>query len=719
MGFLAPWFLAGAALVGLPLYLHLLRRHATTPQPFSSLQFFERRQQASIHHRRLRYFVLLALRLALIALVVLSFANPFVYRSAAAEAADKLTLIVVDNSVSMRSGTRLADAKRQAASVLGEHRESDRVQIGELGGGLHLLTRVNDDQPTRSAAIAGIEPGDSRGNFGELGRAIRVMADGLGTPLELHLFSDLQRSKMPPNFADVVFPSNVTLVLHPVGDGPAPANWTVESVSAPGQVWGPPPSATSGPETGVDAVIAGCATPAATKTATLVVNGKTLSTRQVQIPASGRATVHFPSLDVPYGFSRCEVRIDAADALAADDVFRFAVDRSDAPKALFVHAASDSRSTLYVSNAVAAAAQSAFSLQPVTVEQAANARFSDYAFVVLSDVASLPSAVENELTKYVRGGGNVMMALGTSAVGRARIPVFGGSVQDAHNYGRELANDQERFVSIGDMDRSHPAVAKTGSWSDVRFYYAVRVDPTDARVVAKLTDQTPLLLDKKIGDGHVLLFTSGLDNLTNDLPLHSTFVPFLEESAQYLAGVATRGGSRLVDAFVQLRDDDRGAPGAQGAQGAQGAGGAKGARGAGGAGGSQSARGVEIIDPNGKRPLSLTEAATAQSFQLTEAGFYQIRMQDGGQDVIGVNSDRRASNLEPMPKDVQNLWRGAGPKAEAESPKPAAAGPVPTATEIVKKPVPLWWYVMMVALVAALVESFVASRYLGVPAEEP
>ena len=59
MGFLAPWFLAGLAALAVPIYVHLLRRHTTTPHPFSSLMFFERRTQSSIKHRRLRYLVLL------------------------------------------------------------------------------------------------------------------------------------------------------------------------------------------------------------------------------------------------------------------------------------------------------------------------------------------------------------------------------------------------------------------------------------------------------------------------------------------------------------------------------------------------------------------------------------------------------------------------------------------------------------------------------------
>ena len=62
MGFLTPWFLAGVAAVGLPIYVHLLRQYRQKPVPFSSLMFFERRTQSSIKHRRLKYLLLFALR---------------------------------------------------------------------------------------------------------------------------------------------------------------------------------------------------------------------------------------------------------------------------------------------------------------------------------------------------------------------------------------------------------------------------------------------------------------------------------------------------------------------------------------------------------------------------------------------------------------------------------------------------------------------------------
>ena len=44
MGFLAPWFLAGVAAVGLPIWMHLLKRHKTDPRLFPSLMFFEQRE---------------------------------------------------------------------------------------------------------------------------------------------------------------------------------------------------------------------------------------------------------------------------------------------------------------------------------------------------------------------------------------------------------------------------------------------------------------------------------------------------------------------------------------------------------------------------------------------------------------------------------------------------------------------------------------------------
>src|SRR5262249_955128 len=120
MGFFTPWFLAGVAAVGLPVWLHLLKKHKPPPRPFSSLMFFQQHTQPSIKHRRLRYLLLFALRTLLLILIVLAFAHPYIeQRILPTERSNEVTVLAIDNSLSMQAGGRLADAKRQAKSVVG------------------------------------------------------------------------------------------------------------------------------------------------------------------------------------------------------------------------------------------------------------------------------------------------------------------------------------------------------------------------------------------------------------------------------------------------------------------------------------------------------------------------------------------------------------------------------------------------------------------------
>ena len=253
-----------------------------------------------------------------------------------------------------------------------------------------------------------------------------------------------------------------------------------------------------------------------------------------------------------------------------------------------------------------------------------------------------------------------------------------------HDYAR-LAD----AATIGEVDFTHPALLDpqpgrdNGGWADVRVFYAAVVDPRGARIAARLSDGTPLLLDKQLGQGHALLFTTGLENLTSDVPLRPVFVAFADHVARYLSGSERLSGSRLVDSYVQLRAlaDSASEHGS-----------------------------VEVIDPDGRRPLSLSEAKTVQTLRLEKAGFYQIRLANGRVMLIGVNPDRRESDLQPIPDDVQRLWIGSasGGASHVET----------SAHEEGYRPVSLWWYVMLIAFLTALAEISFASRYMGTQREE-
>ncbi|HML18247.1 MAG TPA: BatA and WFA domain-containing protein, partial [Bryobacteraceae bacterium] len=181
MGLFAPWFLAALAGVALPLYLHLLKRQKNPPRPVPSLMLWESRIKASTRHRRLHYLLLLSLRLAVLILLILAFADPFINRNAAALASNRVVLLVIDNSFSMRAGSRLADAKDAALNVLAR-KGAARAQIAAFGSQLHLMTQPIDDLGALRAAVQSIAPGDSHGNFAELARAVRSIADSIRTP---------------------------------------------------------------------------------------------------------------------------------------------------------------------------------------------------------------------------------------------------------------------------------------------------------------------------------------------------------------------------------------------------------------------------------------------------------------------------------------------------------------------------------------------------------
>jgi hypothetical protein len=688
MGFLAPWFLGGLAALGLPVFVHLLRKQTTLPRPVSSLMFFEQGKQSSVRHRRLRYLLLFALRFALVLLLAVAFARPYLRHKSVA-VRDKLLLVAVDNSFSMNAtagaanSLRLDEAKRGALDVLAHRGVGQNAQVIALGSAMQVLTQPTTDAGELRAAVESIAPGDGHATFGELGRGMRAMAETVHRPIELDLFSDMQQANMPGNFADMVMPGNVQLVLHRVGPAQGVANWNVESVQAPTQL-------TDTKKARVVAVIAGHGTPKAEKTVQLVVNGGVIATKKIDVPADGRATVVFDGLDVPYGESRCAVRIDrtgGGDALAVDDASNFAVKRADPERILFVHQGSDARSPLYFGAALESAAQASFVLQAITPEQAADVDPAKYAYVVLSDVSSLPSILENSLVRNVEQGGNVLVSLGTSEARGERIPVFGGSAGEGHYYSRS----GEGYAVTAAVDAAHPAMKDVDGFAGVKFFYAAAVDAAagghESDVVARLADGSPLVLDRQMGEGHVMVFASGFDNVTNDLPLNPAFVVFVDRTTRYLSGKERTGGARVVDSYLQLRNAENSS--------------------------ATSKSTVGLIGPDGRRPLSLGEAAAAQTFQLAHAGFYQVRFANGRDELIAVNADPRESDLTVIPDDVLKLWAGA----DDGSANATTADSEATA-DAAKDASVLWWWIMLVLAIAAVGETFLASRYLGTQREQ-
>jgi hypothetical protein len=340
---------------------------------------------------------------------------------------------------------------------------------------------------------------------------------------------------------------------------------------------------------------------------------------------------------------------------------------------LFVHDPRSTRDLLYFQTALDAAVQSAFALDPVNADQTAGIAPGKYAFVVLSDVSSLPLPFEQALKSYVRSGGSVLVALGGESALRKSVPVFDEGVMGASYSTR----DGDRFQTAAWLDPAYPPVRGDDHWDDVKFFQAVRVQPGKARVLARLSDNTPLLLERRIGEGRVLVFSSTFDNVSNDFPLHASFVPFVEQTAYYLGGLDDAPANYTVGAYLELREaQERGAA-------------------------------AEVLDPSGKRALSLEEATRAQNIQLTSVGYYDVKRPDGKRELVAVNPDRRESDLDVVPQETVALWQNTAHGTASQE----AGG----ATE--RKPRQFWWHLLLALLALAVAESLLGNRYLSADRE--
>ena len=667
MGLLSPWWLlAGALGAALPLWLHLLQQHKQDPVEFASNMFVERRTESTTYQRKLKYKILMALRILLLLLIALAFAQPFLRKPPAIlNVGNTLNLIVVDNSFSMREGNRLETAKREANSALAM---GATAQIWSMGSHVSYLSQVSKDRSELTGAINSIGPTDEKSSFAELARALRDSSRSNARPLKITFITDAQRTAMPPSFSDLSLETGSELKIIDVGR--KLPNYTVETVNASRTI-------SDLTKAKVNATVTAFNAPAARKTVALKVNGKKLVSKTVEIPENGRATVEFTGLDGPYGWLRGEVEIEDEDALKEDNHFFFAVERADPRKVLLIDEQRGSKAALYFKAALESSAQSFFTVEEMSAAAAASAKLANYAFVVLNDPGANVKGIEGMLKQYVEAGGAVWIAAGPQTGALSTIPVAG-----LKSDGSKMATrGAQRFFAPANVDPTFPSLRRTGRLEGVRFFQYVAIEaPQGTVIAAKLDTGSPLLIEKKMGEGKVLIFASTFDNVSNDLPVKPGFVPFVEQTASYLGRVEERSSSYLVDSYLDLRSDRK------------------------------RSSSVEVIGPRGDRALSLKEAASANTLRLIEAGFYDVRRENDRQELVAVNVDRRESDLDIVSRENLQLWEQSGKGV-------AAAGQT---ASVVDTPAPepqgFWWWVALLAFVTLLAESLLSARYLQVRA---
>jgi len=138
-----PILIAGAALVGLPILLHLIMKQEPKRLSFPAFRFLTQKLKTNQRKLRLRHFLLLLMRMLLIALFCLTLYQPTVLSERLNLSGEQpvAVVIVIDTSPSMgyvvNEKTRLDEARKRAFELLDELPSKSQVAIvdtGEMNG---------------------------------------------------------------------------------------------------------------------------------------------------------------------------------------------------------------------------------------------------------------------------------------------------------------------------------------------------------------------------------------------------------------------------------------------------------------------------------------------------------------------------------------------------------------------------------------------------------
>jgi len=653
--FLAPLFFAGLLAIALPIWLHRLSAENPNRQSFSSLMFLEPGEPRRVLAKNLQYLLLLALRIGLLILLVLAFAGPAVWRTPSSGSSEdaRLHLIALDVSASMAYGNRFEAARDEAIDLIGALSADDRAQIIAAGRVAELLTQVTTDPAVLRAAVASAEPGVFQSSFGQLTRALEGVIRGAELPVVLHLVTDAQVSGLPLRFAELAPRERAEIRVHKLTTDTA-ANWAIEDLGG-------------SPLTGeIQASVRSFASSAATRTLRLELEGQLIDQQTVEVPAGARVEVDFAPLDLRAGSNRVVVTMSPGDELTADDNRFIALQRPVPRSALIVSDDLRGRDSLFVTSALDTLTALVVDAETTNSGDLADRPLGDYHFVIVMDAGALGSAAASQLRDYVESGGSVLMAMGRSSAALGTVPITEQPIQP-------VSLDTREFTAVGAIDVGHPGLRGVEALRAARFYRYVSVASGDGdRTLISLESGAPLLLERELGAGRMLLYTSTLDREWNDLVVQPVFVPFISGLADHMLGGAGFSSEAELGSTLAVR--------AMGLQGGQ------------------------IFDPRGDVALGL---GGTEDVLLDQIGFYEV-VGGGISQLVAVNFDTQESDLSYADDETIERWQRLGSDL-AES-----AGPGFVAQEEADVLSPLGLWVLALLLAAIVMESWAGNWHLRV-----
>jgi len=392
MSFLTPLFLLGAAALAAPILVHLVRRTRARKVQFPALVFVRQIPQRTIRRRTIHNLLLLIIRCLAILLIVIAFARPFFSGRSAAKTtgAAGATVILIDDSLSMRREQMFADAQAKAGKVIDDAAANEQLALMSFDKRYSVLNRFISDKNRLRVALKSLNVGWDGTDYEQALRgAESLLSESKSAgPKRIVMISDFQAVGWNQSRATFKLANDTQLITLDVGGNSPAKNVAVTNVEARGTVFG---------QKYLDNLAVHVANfsdaPMDHLGVDFQINEQTVEKREISLASGDSKVIEFTGFNINDGPNRCLIEINSAD-FSFDNRFYFMLKREIPAKALIVESSTRGRSdSLHLQSALTTDNDLPFEFTLKTSGSVDPTSIAEHSLVILNDAGTLSPAL--------------------------------------------------------------------------------------------------------------------------------------------------------------------------------------------------------------------------------------------------------------------------------------------------------------------------------------
>lgn len=566
LSFLNPALLLLLPLISIPVIIHLAHKRRYVIVNWSAMEFLFASEQKSLKKRRIHQLILLILRILILLIIILAASRPLFKAtdlSALVAKSSTHAIIILDDSYSMSYSagnlTLFDKCKNAAKEIISLLKEGDAVSVITCSGeakvietssyllqnvkrnldALKISNKTTDMQGAIALAVDLIEKRSTLPN-----KEVYIVSDCQAYPWDKKTEEENDIFTRLSGMATRVF---VIKVAKQKEENAAVVNvnfprWIVDSFT-PARIASQIKN--FGKEDLRNLVV------------NLYVDEQLKESKKLYVKAGESVPISFICQFAGGGIHTGYVQ-SSLDPLTIDNKCYFSVNVREKIKVLCidggVSSAGKTNETWYLADAYSPYNEKTKNIIEVDVKESSGSgmialgnykdKLYNYDVVVLANVYNLPLKDEvDALEKYVRRGGGLFVALGDKVIANIYNSSMARLMPCALEKTVGNAKIQMNVFKMATLDMQHPFFSAFSQEQESELknnvniyqYFKSKVDPEDQNVavLAKFENSDPAFVEKRLGYGKIILFTSTVSAAWTDFPVRPTFLPFFQQLVFY------------------------------------------------------------------------------------------------------------------------------------------------------------------------------------------